>query len=942
MSRAEQQSQKSGFETRAIHAGYEPDPTTGAVVPPIYATSTYKQDGVGGLRGGYEYSRSANPTRTALEECLAALEEGEPRASRSPAGWPPRTPCCARCAGPATTWSSPTTRTAAPTGCSPRSSSPGASSTRPPPVADVDAVRAAIRPGKTKVVWVETPTNPLLGIADIAALAAVAHDAGALLVVDNTFASPYLQQPLDARRRRRRALDDEVHAAATPTSSAARWSSATLDAGRARSPSTRTRSARSPARSTPGWCCAASRRSACGWTGTATTPSGSSSSCSGHPAVSQVLYPGLPEHPGHEVAAKQMKRFGGMVSFRVAGGEEEALEVCDRAEVFTLGESLGGVESLIEHPGRMTHASVAGTDARGARRPGPAVASASRRSTTCSPTSTRRSAERDGLTSSSASTSGRRSPRRRWSTCATGRAGRDGEPPHHDRHRRARRLGRLPRPSWPQVDRGAADAEVLACSSAGGGLRIARRRQRGAGHRRGRPPGGAVQRRPGGARRRRRPRRATASPTLRASRARRGAAGRRHRRRQRRGAARLRDRAGRGPLAAARWWWPATSTPATRSAALLDGGGTPYVLADNVVPRIGVLAPGLGPGRDPGDVPAPRDRRQAPVAGAPTSPRWSAARPPTWCSPRVELLADGSARTGPAPATWWSSTSAARPPTCTPWSSSTREDAGPRPRGGRDRPGHPHRRGRPRHAVERGVDGRGGRRRRAPRRRGAGRRAARGRGTPGRPGVPAGRRRASRRRRAALAAAPSAVALRRHAGRQQVVFGPDGRVVERSGKDLREVDLLVGSGGVLRHAPTGVGRPAARLGHRRRADGGWQLPEHPRVVVDRDYVLAPAGLLAERHPEAAYAAALAPASVTALAGHTLSGPWASASHVRQQGQLAESGGAEAARGPVRRAVRGAQFAQQWAQVRAERQPRRGAGRAGDRAGPSNFSRAQVP
>ena len=187
---------KAGFDTRAIHAGYEPDPTTGAVIPPIYATSTYKQDGVGGLRGGYEYSRSANPTRTALEGALAALEEGERgfafasglaaedtilRALIS-AGRPLRDPRrrlrrhvpALRQGGQALG-----SRLHA------RRRSPTSTPCAPP-----------IRPGNTRMVWVETPTNPLLAIGDIEALAAVAHDAGALLVVDNTFASPYLQQPL--------------------------------------------------------------------------------------------------------------------------------------------------------------------------------------------------------------------------------------------------------------------------------------------------------------------------------------------------------------------------------------------------------------------------------------------------------------------------------------------------------------------------------------------------------------------------------------------------------------------------------------------------------------------------------------------------------------------------------------------------------------------------
>ena len=228
----------------------------------------------------------------------------------------------------------------------------------PAPVDDVEAVAAAVRPGQTKLVWLETPTNPLLNIGDIAALATVAHDAGALLVVDNTFASPYLQQPLTL------GADVVVHSttkypAATPTSSAGRWSCATSTSPSG-SPSTRTRSARWPARSTPGWCCGGSRRSASAWTATATTPSASSIPAGPRRRDRRDL-PGPPRAPRPRGREPADERYGGMVSFCCAGGEAAALAVCERAQVFTLAESLGGIESLIEHPGRMTHASVAGT-----------------------------------------------------------------------------------------------------------------------------------------------------------------------------------------------------------------------------------------------------------------------------------------------------------------------------------------------------------------------------------------------------------------------------------------------------------------------------------------------------------------------------------------------------------------------------------------------------
>jgi cystathionine gamma-synthase len=187
---------QDAFETLAIHAGQEPDQVTGAVVPPVYLTSTYKQDGVGGRRGGYEYSRSANPTRTALEECLAALEQGS-RGLAFASGLAAEDCLLRTVCAPGDHVLIPDDAYGGTYRLFARVLSAWGLTHGVVPVADTAAVRAALaaRPG-TKVVWVETPTNPLLGIADIAALAQAAHEAGALLVVDNTFASPYLQQPL--------------------------------------------------------------------------------------------------------------------------------------------------------------------------------------------------------------------------------------------------------------------------------------------------------------------------------------------------------------------------------------------------------------------------------------------------------------------------------------------------------------------------------------------------------------------------------------------------------------------------------------------------------------------------------------------------------------------------------------------------------------------------
>jgi cystathionine gamma-synthase len=351
--------QKAGFETRAIHAGYEPDDATGSVIPPIYATSTYKQDGVGGLRGGYEYSRSGNPTRTALEGNLAALEEGE-RAFAFASGLAAEDTLLRALTAPGDHLVIPDDAYGGTFRLIDKVARPWGLEYSSAPVSDLDSVRAAIRPGRTKLVWVETPTNPLLNIGDIEALAAIAHDAGALLVVDNTFASPYLQQPLTL------GADVVVH---STTKYCGGHSDVVGGALIVRDPEIAER--------------VGFHQNAMGavagpfdaWLvlrGLKTLGVRMDRHCDNaekvvdflvaHPRVAEVIYPGLENHPGHAIASKQMKRYGGIVSFRVRGGELLALAVCAKAAVFTLGESLGGVESLIEHPGRMTHASVAGTD----------------------------------------------------------------------------------------------------------------------------------------------------------------------------------------------------------------------------------------------------------------------------------------------------------------------------------------------------------------------------------------------------------------------------------------------------------------------------------------------------------------------------------------------------------------------------------------------------
>ncbi len=355
----QQHRHKSGFETRAIHAGYEPDAATGAVIPPIYATSTYKQDGVGGLRGGYEYSRSANPTRTALEGNIAALEEGE-RGFAFASGLAAEDTLVRALCRPGDHVVIPDDAYGGTFRLFDKVEQVWGLAHSPAPVHDPEKVAAAIRPGETRLVWVETPTNPLLNIGDIGALAAIAHDAGALLVVDNTFASPYLQQPLTL------GADVVVHSTTKYCgghSDVVGGALVVKDLEVAEQVAFHQNAMGAVAGPFDSWLTLR---------GLKTLALRMDRHCdnaervvdflTSHPRVGDVIYPGLETHPGHEVAQRQMKRYGGMVSFRVTGGAQNELQVCERTEVFTLGESLGGVESLIEHPGRMTHASVAGTD----------------------------------------------------------------------------------------------------------------------------------------------------------------------------------------------------------------------------------------------------------------------------------------------------------------------------------------------------------------------------------------------------------------------------------------------------------------------------------------------------------------------------------------------------------------------------------------------------
>jgi cystathionine gamma-synthase len=346
-----------GFATRAIHAGQDPDPTTGSVVVPVHATSTFAQDGVGGLRSGYEYARTGNPTRTALETQLAALEGG--RFCRAYAsGMAAEDTLLRATLRPDDHLVIPIDAYGGTFRLVSTVLADWGVHYSAVDLSDLDAVRAAILP-ETKLLWCETPTNPVLSIADVAALAGIAGEHGLRLVVDNTFASPYLQQPLalgasvvvHSTTKYLGGHSDVVGGALVTSDEELAADLARLQNGMGAVPGPfdcflTTRGIKTLALRMERHCDNAERVV---------------EALEAHDAVGSVLYPGLASHPGHETAAKQMRRFGGMVSIRMAGGDAAARALCAATEVFTLAESLGGVESLVEHPGAMTHASTAGS-----------------------------------------------------------------------------------------------------------------------------------------------------------------------------------------------------------------------------------------------------------------------------------------------------------------------------------------------------------------------------------------------------------------------------------------------------------------------------------------------------------------------------------------------------------------------------------------------------
>jgi cystathionine gamma-synthase len=348
--------ERDELETRVVHAGQEPDPATGAVVPPISLASTFAQDAVGTHRG-YEYARTANPTRASLEACIAELE-GATHGLAFASGMAAEDAVLRAALRPGDHVLIPADAYGGTYRLVARVYEPAGLEWTAVDLNDAEALAAAWR-DSTKLVWVETPTNPLLSVVDISAVAEFAHERDATVVVDNTFATPYLQQSLGL------GADVVVHSSTKYLgghSDVVGGLVAVDDHGLAE----RIAFVQNAAGAVPGpFDCYLVLR------GVRTLAVRMDRHCENaravaallaeHPAVERVLYPGLPSDPGHDIARRQMRDFGGMVSFLVAAGEDAALKLVAGTRLFTLAESLGAVESLIEHPARMTHASAAGS-----------------------------------------------------------------------------------------------------------------------------------------------------------------------------------------------------------------------------------------------------------------------------------------------------------------------------------------------------------------------------------------------------------------------------------------------------------------------------------------------------------------------------------------------------------------------------------------------------
>ena len=347
-----------GFATRAIHDGQEFDPSTGAIIPPIYQTSTFVQDGIGGLRGGYEYGRSGNPTRTSLETLLASLEGGV-RALSFASGLAAEDALLRAALRPGDHIVLGNDAYGGTHRLIERIHGDWGVRNTTVDLADLDAVREALASDGTRMLWIETPSNPLMKISDIAALAELGHAVGAIVVVDNTFASPALQQPLSF------GADVVVHSTTkylgghsdviggalvfAEEELAEKAKFLQFAAGAVSSPM----DAWLTVRGIKTLDVRLRRHSA--------NAQAIAEALVGHDGIDAVYYPGLPDHPGHDLAARQMSGFGGMLSVAVSGGAAAARRFAESTRVFQLAESLGGVESLIGYPSEMTHASVRGT-----------------------------------------------------------------------------------------------------------------------------------------------------------------------------------------------------------------------------------------------------------------------------------------------------------------------------------------------------------------------------------------------------------------------------------------------------------------------------------------------------------------------------------------------------------------------------------------------------
>jgi cystathionine gamma-synthase len=351
-------SSEHSFETRAITAGQAFDPTTGAVVPPVYLTTTFVQDGIGGFRNGYEYARGGNPTRDSLQELLASLEGGT-KAFSFASGLSAEDAVLRALLAPGDHILMGNDVYGGTHRLVNRVFVPWGVSLSTANFSNLDAVRTAVRPGSTKVLWVETPSNPLMKITDIAAVVEIGHAAGAIVVVDNTFASPYLQQPLSfgadvvvhSTTKYLGGHSDVLGGAVIVNSDelAEKIGFLQFGVGAVSGPF----DAWLTVRGIKTLAVRLDRHSS--------NAQSIAESLVGHPKVDTVYYPGLPDHPGHELAARQMKHFGGMISLKLHDGAS-ARTFAESTELFQLAESLGGVESLMCYPSEMTHASVRGTD----------------------------------------------------------------------------------------------------------------------------------------------------------------------------------------------------------------------------------------------------------------------------------------------------------------------------------------------------------------------------------------------------------------------------------------------------------------------------------------------------------------------------------------------------------------------------------------------------